>query len=99
LAGAAINQLLSTRARRADFALQRLERLEDFRLSCYIAMSTSSRGYRIELMNYLRKVNQQTADKEARKVLEDSRQVCLDSLGKVELIATAEGSFNDRSNK
>jgi|SRR5215469_5050886 len=90
LAGAAINQLLSTHARRADFALQRLERLEDFKLSCYIAMSTSSRGYRIELMNYLRKVNQQTADREARKVLEDSRQFCLDSLGKVELIATAE---------
>jgi hypothetical protein len=88
LAGAAVNQLLSTRARRDDFALQKRQRQEDFKLSCYIAMSTSSRSYRIELMNYLDKLNQQTADDAARNVMEDARRACLDSLGQVEFVAT-----------
>ncbi len=87
-AGAAVTQLLSVRARRDDFALQRRQRQEDFRLSCYIAMSTSSRSYRIELINYLDKLNQQTADDAARNVMEDARQACLDSLGQVEFVAT-----------
>jgi hypothetical protein len=90
LAGAAVNQLLSTRARRDDFALQRRQRQEDFKLSCYIAMSTSSRSYRIELMNYLDKLNQETADDAARNVMEDARGTCLDSLGQVEFVATPE---------
>jgi hypothetical protein len=90
LAGAAVNQLLSTRARRDDFALQRRQRQEDFKLSCYIAMSTSSRRYRIELINYLDKLNKQTADDAARNVMEDARQACLDSLGQVEFVATSE---------
>lgn len=88
LAGAVVNQLLSTRARRDDFTLQRRQRQEDFKLSCYITMSTSSRRYRIELINYLDKLNQQTADDAARNVMEDARQACLDSLGQVEFVAT-----------
>jgi hypothetical protein len=88
LSGAAVTQLLSMRARRDDFALQRRQRQEDFKLSCYIAMSTSSRSYRIELMNYLDELNQQTADDAARNVMEDARRACLDSLGQVEFVAT-----------
>lgn len=74
LAGAAVTQLLSMRARRDDFALQRRQRQEDFKLSCYIAMSTSSRSCRLELMNYLDKLNQQMADDAARNVMEDARR-------------------------
>jgi hypothetical protein len=88
LAGAAVSQLLSTRARRDDFVLQRRRRQEDFKLSCYIAMSTSSRSYRIQLMNYLDKLNQHTADDAARNVMEDARRASLDSLGQVEFVAT-----------
>lgn len=88
LAGAFVNQLLSTRARRDDFALQRLQRQEDHKRSCYIAMSASSRGYRIELTNYLDKVNQQTVDSTDRRGLENARRTCLASLGEVELVAT-----------
>jgi hypothetical protein len=51
-------------------------------------MSTSSRSYRIQLMNYLDKLNQHTADDAARNVMEDARRASLDSLGQVEFVAT-----------
>jgi hypothetical protein len=90
LAGSAISQLVSMRARRNDFAMQRQQRQEDFKRSCYIAMSTSSRNYRMELISYLNKLNQRTANEAARNVLEEARQKCLNSIAEVPLVATPE---------
>jgi len=61
LAGAIVSQVLSARARRADFEMQREQRKEEYvqerqktdlanKRSCYITMMASSRRYRIELM-------------------------------------------------
>lgn len=44
----------------------------------------------MELIGYLNKLNQRTADDAARDVLEEARQTCLDSLAEVELVATHE---------
>ena len=44
----------------------------------------------MELISYLSKLNQRTADKAARDVLEKARQTCLDSLAEVDLVATPE---------
>lgn len=99
LAAAIISQLLSTRARRDDFELQRSQRQEDYarerkeaelatKRSCYVAMMTSSRGYRVELMSYLYMVQQQTVRSTARGDLENERRTCLASLGEVQIVAT-----------
>jgi hypothetical protein len=99
LAAAIVSQLLSARARRDDFKLQRSQRQEDYarerqevelatKRSCYIAMMTSSRSYRVELMNYLYMVKQQTVRSAARDDLENERRACLASLGEVQIVAT-----------
>jgi hypothetical protein len=92
LAAAIVSQLLSARARRDDFEMQRSQRQEDYshkrqeaelanKKSCYIAMMASSQGYRVELMNYLYMVKREAVDSTARSDLEDARRACLASLG------------------
>jgi hypothetical protein len=99
LAGTIVSQLLSTRARKADFEMQKEQRKEEYsqerqktehanKRSCYIAMMASSRGYRIELMNYAYAVKEQTVDSNTRHELENSRRACLDSIAEVQIVAT-----------
>lgn len=99
LAGTIVSQLLSTRARKADFEMQREQRKEEYvqerqktdlanKRSCYIAMMASSRRYRIELMNYAYAVKEQVVDNDARHELENSRRACLDSFAEVQIVAT-----------
>jgi hypothetical protein len=99
LAAAIISQLLSARARQADFEMQRSQQQGDYaherhvaelatKKSCYIAMMTSSRSYRVELMNYLDMVKQQTVRPAARDDLENVRRACLASLGEAQIEAS-----------
>jgi hypothetical protein len=99
LAGTIVSQLLSTRARKADFEMQRERRKEEYfqerqktdlanKRSCYIAMMASSRRYRVELMNYAYAVKEQVVDDDARHELENSRRACLDSIAEVQIVAT-----------
>jgi hypothetical protein len=99
LAGAIVSQLLSARARRAEFEIQQYQRKEDYirerqeaeltnKRSCYIAMMASSRRYRVELMNFLYAVKQEAVDTTARNDLEAARRACVDSIGEVQLVAT-----------
>ena len=99
LAGTIVSQVLSARARRADFDMQRSQRREDYiherqkadlanKRSCYIAMMASSRRYRVELMNYLYMVKQKTINSDARNDLENARRAYLDSIAEVQIVAT-----------
>ena len=101
LAGTIVSQLLSTRARKTDFEMQREQRREEYvqerqkmdlanKRSCYIAMMASSRRYRIELMNYAFAVKEQVVDSDARHELENSRRAYLDSIAEVQIVGTLE---------
>jgi hypothetical protein len=101
LAGSIVGQLLTARTRRYELEIQRSQQQEDYarkrrvaeladKRSCYIAMMTSSRRYRVEVMNYLYAVKERTVDATARSDLESARRACLDSLGEVQIVATLE---------
>ena len=79
-----VSQRLSARARREEFDLQRLQQQEEYyrgqqekvlanKRSCYITMISATRRYRLELMNYLYAVNENTVDSEAKSRLEEAR--------------------------
>lgn len=99
LGAAAIGQLLSARARRNDFDMQRSQRQEDRDLqkqeaelaskrACYIALLASSRTYRIELLNNLRRIRRKTIDNAARDNLHEILQTWLANLSEVQIVGS-----------
>lgn len=99
LGAAIIGQLLSARARREDFEIQRSRQQEDYihqrqeaelanKRSSYIAIIASSRTYRIELMNYLYMVKHETVDSTARSDLHEARRIWLANFSEVQIVAT-----------
>jgi hypothetical protein len=100
LSAPVVSQRLSASARREEFALQRLHRQEDFdrelqrealaaKRACYVSLTATSRRYRVELMNYLHRVNGGTAGDGPRGELEEARRGYIASLAETQMTATA----------
>jgi hypothetical protein len=84
LSASVISQILSARVTREELALQRSHRQEDYdrerleavltqKRDCYISITSSSRRYRVELMNYLFAIKRGPTDSETNGRLEDAR--------------------------
>lgn len=99
LSASIVAQRLSARARREELELQRLHRSEDYdrerqesvltqKRDCYISVTSSSRRYRVELMNYLFAVKNETANDKSNQRLEDARIAFSISFAEAELTAS-----------
>ncbi len=99
LAGTIVSQILSARARRADFEMQRSQKQEEYirqrqeadlanKRSCYISVMATSRRYRVTLMNYLRMAKEEAVNSDAQSELENARRSYVDALAEVHLVAT-----------
>jgi len=95
-----VSQRLSAQARREEFDLQRLQRQEEYdrgqqekvlanKRSCYVTMISATRRYRLELMNYLYAVNEDSVDSGARGRLEEARLGFNTSLAETQLTGIA----------
>jgi hypothetical protein len=84
LSASIASQIMSVRAKREEFLLQRSHRQEDYdreraeavlaqKRSCYISIMSSSRRYRVELMNYLFTIKRDSGANETSMRLEDAR--------------------------
>src|SRR5271170_5272293 len=84
LSASVTSQILSARVRREEISLQRSHRQEDYdrerletvltqKRDCYISITSSSRRYRVELMNYLFAIKGGSTDSETNARLEDAR--------------------------
>src|SRR5689334_2662310 len=84
LSASIATQIMSAKARGDEFSLQRSHRQEDYareqaeavlaqKRSCYVSMMSSSRRYRVELMNYLFAIKRGSVVNEASMRLEDAR--------------------------
>jgi hypothetical protein len=94
-----ISQRLASRAKRDDLEIERSHRLDERqqeqrqlalanKRACYIAMVTTSRRYRIEIINYLDKIRRATLDAAARDELENARRPYIESNAEAQLTAT-----------
>ena len=95
-----VTQRLSERARQKEFELQRAHRTEDHvyerqqaqyeqKRACYVAMTATSRRYRIELMNYLYATVGRGADVAAPSALRMAREAYIASVAETHMTATA----------
>jgi hypothetical protein len=98
LAAAIVSPMLTARARREDFTLQRMQREEEYahqrreteranKRSSYVGTMVSTRHYRLELINYLKLVRRKKVTSDVQEDLEEVRRTCLTSLVEVELVA------------
>jgi hypothetical protein len=84
LSASVVSQILSARVRREELALQRSHHQDDYarerleavvtqKRDCYISITSSSRRYRVELMNCLFAIKKGPVDSETNARLEDAR--------------------------
>jgi hypothetical protein len=99
LAAAIVSQRLSAHARRDEFEMRKSERLDErqhehqqvafaTKRACYIALMANARRYRIEIVNYLRRVKAGTVDVTDRGELEAARRAYIASSAEAQLTAS-----------
>jgi hypothetical protein len=92
-----VSQRLSAHAKREEFELQRLQRQEEYdrergertlihKRDSYISITSSSRRYRVELMNYLFAIKRGLVSNELNVRLEDARVAFSVSFAETQLI-------------